>query len=167
MIIDTLSQPYEIDQHTLYIGASVGTAIGPRDGRTVETLIRSADLALYRSKDDGGGTFNAYEPQLHTHAEERRVVEIALRKALERNEFELHYQPVVSAENGRVESFEALLRWNNPELGIGVSGQVHSGCRRCAPDRADWRMGVAHRVRRSRATGLPSSAWPLTSRPNS
>jgi diguanylate cyclase (GGDEF)-like protein len=116
-IIDTLSQPYEIDQHTLYIGASVGTAIGPRDGRTVETLIRSADLALYRSKDDGGGTFNAYEPQLHTHAEERRVLEIALRKALERNEFEVHYQPVVSAENGRVESFEALLRWNNPELG--------------------------------------------------
>jgi diguanylate cyclase (GGDEF)-like protein len=116
-LIDTLSQPYEVDQHTLYIGASVGTAIGPRDGRAVETLIRSADLALYRSKDDGGGVFTAYEPQLHTHAEERRVVEIALRKALERNEFEVHYQPVVSAENGQIESFEALLRWTNPELG--------------------------------------------------
>ncbi len=117
-IIDTLSQPYEVDQHTLYIGASVGTAIGPRDGRAVETLIRSADLALYRSKDDGGGVFNAYEPQLHVHAEERRVVEIALRKALERNEFELNYQPVVSAETGQIESFEALLRWSNPELGV-------------------------------------------------
>jgi diguanylate cyclase (GGDEF)-like protein/PAS domain S-box-containing protein len=116
-LIDTLSQPYEVDQHTLYIGASVGTAIGPRDGRAVETLIRSADLALYRSKDDGGGVFHAYEPQLHTHAEERRVVEIALRKALERDEFEVHYQPVVSAENGQIESFEALLRWTNPELG--------------------------------------------------
>ncbi len=116
-IIDTLSQPYEIDQHTLYIGASVGTAIGPRDGRSVEMLIRSADLALYRSKDMGGGSFHFYEPQLHVHAEERRVLEIALRKALERNEFQVHYQPVVAAENGRIEGFEALLRWTNPELG--------------------------------------------------
>jgi predicted signal transduction protein with EAL and GGDEF domain len=117
-IIDTLSQPYEVDNHTLYIGASIGTAMAPRDGRSVETLIRSADLALYRSKDQGGGAFNAYEPQLHVHAEERRVLEIALRKALERNEFQVHYQPVVNAASGTIESFEALLRWNNPDLGM-------------------------------------------------
>jgi len=117
-IIETLSKPYEVDQHTLYIGASVGTAVGPRDGRTVETLIRSADLALYRSKDQGGGAHNAYEPQLHQHAEERRVLEIALRKALENNEFSVHYQPVVSAESGVIEGFEALLRWTNPTLGV-------------------------------------------------
>ncbi len=116
-IIETLSQPYEVDHHTLYIGASVGSAIGPRDGRSVETLIRSADLALYRSKDNGGNVHCAYEPQLHSHAEERRVIEIALRKALEHNEFEVHYQPVVNAENNHVEGFEALLRWTNPELG--------------------------------------------------
>jgi len=116
-IIDTLSHPYEVDQHTLYIGASIGTATGPRDGRTVEMLIRSADLALYRSKDVGGGAVHCYDPQLHVHAEERRVIEIALRKALERNEFEVHYQPVVNAETSAVESFEALLRWTNPELG--------------------------------------------------
>ncbi len=116
-IIDEVSRPYEVDHHTIYIGASVGTALGPRDGRTVEMLIRSADLALYRSKDRGGNTFHAYEPQLHSHAEERRVIEIALRKALERNEFQVHYQPVVNAKTGTVESFEALLRWHNPELG--------------------------------------------------
>jgi diguanylate cyclase (GGDEF)-like protein len=116
-IIETLSAPYEIDQHTIYIGASVGSAIGPRDGRVVETLIRSADLALYRSKDAGRGVHHAYEPQLHVHAEERRVVELALRKALDRNEFEVHYQPVVAASTGQLESFEALLRWTNPELG--------------------------------------------------
>ncbi len=116
-IINKLSEPYEVDQHTLYIGASVGTAIGPRDGRSVETLIRSADLALYRSKDAGGGAFHCYEPQLHVHAEERRMLEISLRKGLERNEFELHYQPVVNAKSGTIESFEALLRWNNAELG--------------------------------------------------
>ncbi len=116
-IIEALSKPYEVDQHTLYIGASIGTAVGPRDGRSVEMLIRSADLALYRSKDQGGGSHNAYEPQLHQHAEERRVLEIALRKALENNEFLVHYQPVVSAESGMIEGFEALLRWNNPVLG--------------------------------------------------
>ena len=116
-IIETLSKPYEVDQHTLYIGASVGTAIGPRDGRSVEMLIRSADLALYRSKDEGGGAHNAYEPQLHAHAEERRVLEIALRQALEKNQFHIHYQPVVSSDGGVIEGFEALLRWQHPELG--------------------------------------------------
>ncbi len=117
-IIETLSRPYEVDQHTLYIGASVGTAIGPRDGRTVEMLMRSADLALYRSKDQGGGSHNQYEPKLHVHAEERRVMEIALRKALANDEFSLNYQPVVSADSGGVVGFEALLRWNNPDFGV-------------------------------------------------
>ena len=116
-IIDTLSRPYEVDQHTLYVGASVGTAVGPRDGRTVEMLMRSADLALYRSKDQGGGAFTQYEPKLHVQAEERRVMEIALRKALENDELSLNYQPVVSADSGGVVGFEALLRWTNPEFG--------------------------------------------------
>jgi len=116
-IIETLSVPYEIDQHTLFIGASIGTALGPRDGRTVEMLVRSADLALYRSKDVGGNVVFAFEQQLHQQAEERRVIELALRRALERNEFMLHYQPVVNAKTGVIESFEALLRWTNPELG--------------------------------------------------
>jgi diguanylate cyclase (GGDEF)-like protein/PAS domain S-box-containing protein len=116
-IIETLSRPYEVDHHTLYIGASVGLATGPRDGRTAEMLIRSADLALYRSKDAGGGVFHAYEPQLHLAAEERRVLEMALRGALQNNEMHLNYQPVVDAETGSLTGFEALLRWTNPELG--------------------------------------------------
>jgi predicted signal transduction protein with EAL and GGDEF domain len=116
-IIETLSRPYDVDQHTLYIGASVGVATSPRDGRTTETLIRSADLALYRSKDQGGGVFHAYEPQLHVEAEERRVLEMALRKALENGELNLRYQPVVDAENGHLRGFEALLRWNHPTFG--------------------------------------------------
>ncbi len=123
LIIKTLSEPYTVDENTLYIGASVGTAMSPRDGRTGETLVRSADLALYRSKDQGGGAYNSYEPQLHTHAEERRVLEISLRKALEKNEMELHYQPVVNAQTGALESFEALLRWNSAELGFVPPGK--------------------------------------------
>ena len=116
-IIESLSRPYEVDQHTLYIGASVGLATGPRDGRTAEMLIRSADLALYRAKDAGRGVFQSYEPALHVQAEERRVLEIALRGALENGEMHLHYQPVVDAEEGRLTGFEALLRWQSPQFG--------------------------------------------------
>ncbi len=117
-IISTLSKPYEVDHHTLYVGASVGTAFGPRDGTTVETLLRNADLALYRAKDEGGGRHCTYEPSLHAHAEERRRLEFSLRHALERNEFSLMYQPVVDAVTEKVLSFEALLRWNSDEHGF-------------------------------------------------
>ncbi|GGC00257.1 GGDEF domain-containing protein [Novosphingobium endophyticum] len=116
-VIQRLSQPYEVDHHTLYVGASVGSAIGPRDGSTVETLMRNADLALYRSKDTGGNAHCTFEPALHAHAEERRKLEVALRHALERKEFELVYQPVVAADTEGVVSFEALLRWNSKEHG--------------------------------------------------
>ena len=116
-IIHALSQPYEIDQHTLYIGASVGFATSPRDGRSTDTLIRSADLALYRSKDCGGGCANAYDPRFHVEAEERRSLEVALRQALENGELHLQYQPSVAAATGVLHGFEALLRWTHPTLG--------------------------------------------------
>ena len=117
-IIDTLAQPYDIDGNAIHIGASLGIATGPRDGRNAETLIRSADLALYRSKEAGGGVFHRYEPQLHLKAEERRVLEIALRKALQNGELFLQYQPVVTADMGNLSAFEALVRWNSPEFGM-------------------------------------------------
>jgi diguanylate cyclase (GGDEF)-like protein len=116
-LIDELSHPYDIDQHTLFVGASAGIAVGPRDGHSAETLIRSADLALFRAKDAGGGCSHAYEPQLHVEAEERRVMEIALRRALANGELHLAYQPVVAGDSGAIEGFEALLRWTNPKLG--------------------------------------------------
>ncbi|MEO1045223.1 MAG: EAL domain-containing protein [Pseudomonadota bacterium] len=116
-IIDALCKPYEVDQHTVFIGASIGSAIAPRDGRTVEMLIRNADLALYRSKDEGGNKHHGYEPKLHMHAEERRIMEIALRKALPNNEFSLNFQPIVRAQSEEISGFEVLLRWKNPELG--------------------------------------------------
>jgi len=117
-VIELLSRPYEVDHHTLYIGASVGSAIGPRDGSTVETLMRNADLALYRSKEEGGGVHHGYEPSLHQEAEERRKLEFSLRRALEKNEFVLNYQPVVDSKDEQIVSFEALLRWNSEEHGF-------------------------------------------------
>ncbi len=115
-IIEYLSRPYDIDQHTMHVGASLGYAIGPSDSTTVEALTRNADLAMYRAKSNGGGCISGYEPSLHDQASERREIEIELRSALAKNEFQLVYQPVVFS-NGTVDGFEALLRWNNNKLG--------------------------------------------------
>ena len=117
-IIESLSKPYEVDQNTLFIGASIGSALGPVDGQTVELLMRSADLALYRSKDEGGNTHHSYQHKLHANAEERRLMEVELRNALEKEQLHVEYQPVVTSDNDHmVVGFEALLRWNNPKFG--------------------------------------------------
>ncbi|MBL8650979.1 MAG: EAL domain-containing protein [Sphingopyxis sp.] len=116
-VIAALSRPYVVDNHQLFVGASIGYAMGPQDGATVETLTRNADLALYKSKDKGGNVVAGYVASLHAQAEERRVMEQELRGALERREFELYYQPVVSADDGTLNGFEALIRWNNQKLG--------------------------------------------------
>ncbi|MFU7527860.1 putative bifunctional diguanylate cyclase/phosphodiesterase [Qipengyuania sp. ASV99] len=122
-VIQSLSEPYQVDQHTLYVGASVGSAIGPRDGKTVEELMRNADLALYRAKDLGGGEHCPFEPVLHASAEERRQLEVSLRKALGLDEFVLHYQPVVDARSESIVSFEALVRWHSSDHGFVSPGK--------------------------------------------
>lgn len=116
-IIDRLTKPYEVEQQTLFIGASVGSATGPQDGHTADTLIRSADLAMYRAKDDGGGCHFAYVATLHADAEVRRKMELALRTAIEKGELRLEYQPVVDSQTGELYSFESLVRWHHPEFG--------------------------------------------------
>jgi diguanylate cyclase (GGDEF)-like protein/PAS domain S-box-containing protein len=122
-VIDRLSEPYQVDHHTLYVGASVGSAEGPRDGNSVEEMMRNADLALYRAKDMGGGEHCRFEQELHASAEERRSLEASLRKALGRDEMILHYQPVVDARSEKVVGFEALVRWNSAEHGFVSPGK--------------------------------------------
>ncbi|KWV90519.1 bifunctional diguanylate cyclase/phosphodiesterase [Erythrobacter sp. YT30] len=122
-IIDALSEPYQVEQHKLYVGASVGSAVGPRDGNSVEELMRNADLALYRAKDVGGGEHFAFEQELHANAEERRKLEVSLRSALGQDEFVLHYQPVVDAKSENIVSFEALVRWNSKDHGFVSPGK--------------------------------------------
>nr|MDJ0643686.1 EAL domain-containing protein [Erythrobacter sp.] len=122
-VIQALTEPYQVDQHTLYVGASVGSAVGPRDGSTVEELMRNADLALYRAKDIGGGEHFQFEQSLHASAEERRQLEVSLRKALGRDEFVLHYQPVVDARSENIVSFEALVRWDSADHGFVSPGK--------------------------------------------
>lgn len=122
-IIQRLSEPYKVENHVLYVGASVGSALGPRDGRTVEELMRNADLSLYRAKDIGGGEHCEYEPKLHASAEERRQLEFSLRNALKNEELLLNFQPVVDATSEEIVSFEALVRWSSPEHGLVSPGK--------------------------------------------
>jgi len=122
-VIERLSEPYQVDHHTLYIGASVGSADGPSNGASIEEMMRNADLALYRAKDVGGGEHCRFEAELHAKAEERRQLEVSLRKALGRDEMVLHYQPVVDARSESVVSFEALIRWNSAEHGFVSPGK--------------------------------------------
>jgi diguanylate cyclase (GGDEF)-like protein len=116
-LVSALQGPFLYREQRLFVGASVGVAIGPGDGDTVEEMIRNADLALYRAKTGSGNDIRFYEPELHARAEERRRIELALHGAMDAGEFSLAYQPVVVAQSGEISSFEALLRWHNPELG--------------------------------------------------
>lgn len=116
-IIESLSQPYSIDGHRVTIGASVGIAIAPEDGKISEDIVRNADLALYAAKDGGRGRYHFYATDLHSQAEEKRQLEQDLRDAIQNGDLELHYQPVVDAVSEQISGFEALMRWNHPLQG--------------------------------------------------
>src|SRR5580704_13148913 len=117
-IIASMSEPFDLDGHQAVIGASVGIAVGPSDGLKPDRLLRNADLALYRAKGDGRGTFRFFEPAMDLQMQTRRIMEQDLRKALHAGEFELYYQPVVNLASGDISGFEALIRWNHPEQGV-------------------------------------------------
>ena len=113
-----MSEPYDINGQQAVIGASIGIAVGPGDGSSADKLLRNADLALYRAKGDGRGTFRFFEPAMDLQMQTRRVMEQDLRKALPAGEFELYYQPVLNLASSEISGFEALIRWNHPERGI-------------------------------------------------
>jgi EAL domain-containing protein (putative c-di-GMP-specific phosphodiesterase class I) len=100
------------------IGVSIGISVGPGDGPNPDKLLRNADLALYRAKSDGRGTFRFFEPVMDLQMQTRRIMEQDLRKALPAGEFELHYQPVVNLASKEISGFEALIRWNHPSKGM-------------------------------------------------
>jgi len=116
-IVEALSEGYTLKGSAVRIGASVGVAMGPGDGDTIDDILRAADLALYRAKDDGRGLVRLYEPALHHDAEARRTLEMALRGALREDQLSLMFQPIVDLAGGAVVGFEALLRWKHPVLG--------------------------------------------------
>jgi diguanylate cyclase (GGDEF)-like protein/PAS domain S-box-containing protein len=117
-VIDALTEPYDIDGHQAVIGVSIGISVGPGDGSNPDKLLRNADLALYRAKSDGRGTFRFFEPVMDLQMQTRRIMEQDLRKALPAGEFVLHYQPVVNLASKEISGFEALIRWNHPSKGM-------------------------------------------------
>jgi diguanylate cyclase (GGDEF)-like protein len=113
-IIDALSRPYNLDGQEVVIGTSIGIGFAPGHGDTSEGLLARADLALYQSKQAGRNGYCFFEASMESKARQRRALENDLRHALQRNEFELHYQPVVSIATRAYSGMEALLRWKRP-----------------------------------------------------
>jgi diguanylate cyclase (GGDEF)-like protein len=117
-IINRIAEPFDIDGHQIVIGTSAGISLTHQDGSDADTLLRNADLALFRAKANERGTWRYFEPNMDAALRKRRRLEMDLRHALERNELVLHYQPIVNAQTQSVTGFEALMRWNHPELGM-------------------------------------------------
>ncbi|MCJ2139399.1 EAL domain-containing protein [Methylobacterium sp. E-066] len=117
-IVELIGRPFLIDGQLVNVGASVGAALAPIDGVEPDQLLRNADLALYKAKADGKGTFRRFEPALDARMQARRGLEADLRRAITVQEFELYYQPLVDARSGRITAAEALVRWRHPERGL-------------------------------------------------
>jgi diguanylate cyclase (GGDEF)-like protein len=117
-LVEAVVAPYEIVGHQIRSSVSIGIAIGPRDGRDAEDLLMAADLALYAVKAINRGTFRFYESSMNKELNDRRQIEFDLRTAIERNQLELFYQPILNTRNNAVSGFEALARWRHPVKGM-------------------------------------------------
>ena len=121
-IVACVGEPYPIGPHLLYTTPSIGIAIYPMDGHDSESLMKNADAAMYHAKNAGRNNFQFFDAKMNEAALERLGIEHALRLALSRDEFRLHYQPVIDVRTGRVASVEALIRWQHPEKGLLAPG---------------------------------------------
>jgi diguanylate cyclase (GGDEF)-like protein len=117
-VLDSLAQPFHIAGYELFTSASLGMTLYPVDDESIEGLLRNADIAMYRAKDHGGNSHHFYSADMTSKARERLALENDLRRALERGEFLLHYQPIVSLRDEAVIAIEALVRWNHPQRGL-------------------------------------------------
>lgn len=116
-IMRAFRQSFLIGESNLYVSLSIGISFYPEDGETAEQILSNADVAMYRAKEDGKGTYVVYDKSMHTAFNERMNIEKHLRSAMNNNEFELNYQPQMDIESGFISGFEALIRWNSPSLG--------------------------------------------------
>jgi diguanylate cyclase (GGDEF)-like protein len=117
-VIAELVEPFEVQGHQLIIGTSIGIAMAPADGKVPDQLLRNADMPLYRAKSDGRGAYHFFQAEMDAQMQERRTLELDLRKALQADQFDLHYQPLIDLGRGEVCGFETLLRWNHPDRGL-------------------------------------------------
>ncbi|HVY21426.1 MAG TPA: EAL domain-containing protein [Bauldia sp.] len=116
-VVQRMAEPFEVDGHSVVIGASIGIALAPDDGKTSATLLKNADLALYRAKNAGRGAYHFFESGMDAALQERRTLELGLRQAVTNREFRLVFQPIFDLRRGRISCLEALIRWHHPERG--------------------------------------------------
>ncbi|HEY7612986.1 MAG TPA: EAL domain-containing protein [Gemmatimonadales bacterium] len=117
-ILSSLAHPFRLGGREIFVNASIGIAVHPDDGKDIETLLMHADTAMYKAKEQGGNSYQTYSRSMNATALQRLTLENALRRALEREEFEVHYQPIVDAASGTPTAAEALVRWRHPDLGL-------------------------------------------------
>ncbi len=117
-ILSSLAHPFRIGSREIFVNASIGIAVYPFDGKNLETLLMHADTAMYKAKEQGGNSYQVYSRSMNATALQRLTLENSLRRALEREEFEVHYQPIVDAQSGVPMAAEALVRWHHPDLGL-------------------------------------------------
>ena len=117
-LVARLAEPFDLDIHEAAIGVSIGIAMLPGDGEDADTALKNADLALYRAKGDGRGTFRLFEPAMDSAMQRRSALVRDLRHGLEIGQFELFYQPIMDKHAARIQSFEALIRWRHPQRGL-------------------------------------------------
>jgi diguanylate cyclase (GGDEF)-like protein/PAS domain S-box-containing protein len=122
-LVQSLTDPIQIGTQELFVSASLGISLYPHDGNDATTLLKHADIAMYRAKEEGRNNHQFYTEEMNARAFERLSIETRLRRALENDEFVLHYQPQVDVSTGRIVSMEALIRWNNPVLGLVPPGE--------------------------------------------
>jgi diguanylate cyclase (GGDEF)-like protein/PAS domain S-box-containing protein len=116
-MLHVVAEAHSIDQHDLHVTTSIGVSIYPDDGQDAEALIKNADTAMYQAKENGRQNYQFFKPAMYARAVERQSIEEGLRRALERHEFRLHYQPKINLKTGAVSGAEALLRWAHPTRG--------------------------------------------------
>jgi len=123
-LLATLTKPFKINKQELFVTASIGISIFPNDGEDSDTLLRNADVAMYRAKDLGKNNYQFYSDDLSARIFERMTLETHLRHALERNEFILYYQPQIDTRTQKIMGVEALLRWQHPEFGLVTPNNI-------------------------------------------